>query len=504
MIMDMERVLIKKQRGAMLAQVLVFSAIAILMVTALVGWAGNNIVASREAFYREQAFQIAEAGVEYYRWHLAHAPTDYQDGTGAAGPYVHNFTDKSGNIIGTFTLVITPPPLGSTVVKVQSKGVVNAYPSVYRRIEVEFAKPSFAKYAAVSNAEIDYGSGDEVFGPIHSNTAVGFYNGNPQPKAHNLVTSAQSKVKIGATDYFGVYTTVPAADPSPPAAVPSRPDVFEGGRQFPVPTVDFAGITNDFNKLKTEAQTNGFYRAASGGSGYKLVLKTNHTFDLYKVNTLLAPPNAGGQDRCVKDINEFNGENNWGSWSISGANGATTLLGNYAIPADGIIFLEDHVWVEGTINGSRLSIIAATLPDNPANRKNIIVNNDLRYTDLVNGNDAIGLIAQGDFLIGMASADNLTIHGAIIAQNGATFRYYYRPPSGGRNYCGPYHTRSSLTTYGMFGTYLQAYFLQGAAHGTSGYLSQPATYDSHLLYSPPPSFPQTSDTYQVLYWQEIR
>ncbi len=31
------------------------------------------------------AFSLAEAGLEYYRWHLAHFPNDLQNGTGAAG-----------------------------------------------------------------------------------------------------------------------------------------------------------------------------------------------------------------------------------------------------------------------------------------------------------------------------------------------------------------------------------------------------------------------------------
>ncbi|MDO8492139.1 MAG: hypothetical protein Q7S34_00670 [bacterium] len=499
----------KVDGGSMLVQILVFAGIAMLLITALIGWAATNVLASRQAFYREQAFQIAEAGIEYYRWHIAHAPNDYQDGTGVVGPYVHDFTDKEGNIIGTFTLDIVPPPIGSTVVVVRSKGVVNAYPSVYRRIEVKFAKPSFAKYAAVSNAGIGYGQGDEVFGPIHSNNFVKFFNGNPRPVAHNLVTSALANYKSGSTNYYGVFTLVSPADPTaqspstPPLPPPSRPDVFMAGRQFPVPVVDFAGITNDLSLLQTEAQTSGFYRGSSGANGYKIVLNTNNTFDIYTVNTLLAPPSAGGQDKCVKDVTEPNGENNWGSWSIDASVGATTLIGNFAIPADGILFFEDHVWVEGQINNTRVTIIAGTLPDNSATRKNIIVNNNLLYTNF-DGQDAIGLIAQGDFLIGLASANNLTIDAAIIAQNGATFRYYYRPPSGGRNYCGPYHTRASLTTYGMFATYLQAYFLQVQPHGNSGYLSQPATYDANLLYAPPPLFPLTSDQYQTLYWQEIK
>jgi hypothetical protein len=484
----------KTNGGFLLVQVLVFATVAALILTALVGWAGINIQGARHSLYREQEFQIAEAGIEYYRWHLAHAPADYKDGTNSAGPYVHNYYDKDNNLIGQFSLDIVAPPTGSTKVVVRSKGTVTADPGSYRRIEVQFAKPSIAKYAAVSNAIIYYGGGDEVWGPIHSNQGVGFFSGNPQPKAHNTVTSAVSTFNDVNGKHFGVYTSVPNADPTPPAVVPSRPDVFMGGRQFPVPAVDFSGMTTDLNTLKTAAQASGFYRAGSGGSGYQVTLKTNGTFDLYKVTSLMAAPGTG-----ASACSNTSGEANWGTWSVN----AKTLLGNYAFPSNGILFFEDHVWVEGQINGARITVVAATFPVNAATYRNIIVNNNLLYTKF-DGTDTIGLIAQGNFQIGLFSADNLTIDAAIVAQNGATYRQYYRPASGGRNYCSPNAVRTSLTTYGMFATNAQAYFLQNSASGQSGYLSQPASYDTNLLYSPPPTFPLLSDQYITLYWQEIK
>ena len=111
----------QKNRGLVLVQVLVFAVVAVVTLTGLIGWAGANIKASRESFYREQAFEIAEAGIEYYRWHLAHNPTDFQDGTGASGPYIHAYYDKDGVRIGQFELTITSPPVGSTIVDVKSK-----------------------------------------------------------------------------------------------------------------------------------------------------------------------------------------------------------------------------------------------------------------------------------------------------------------------------------------------------------------------------------------------
>ena len=86
---------------------------------------------------RDMAFHIAEAGANYYRWHLAHDDDDYWDGNPSTtpGPYVHDYVDKDNNIIGQFSLEITPPLSGSTVVTVQSTGWLNSRPTVQRTVE---------------------------------------------------------------------------------------------------------------------------------------------------------------------------------------------------------------------------------------------------------------------------------------------------------------------------------------------------------------------------------
>ena len=174
------------------------------------------------------------------------------------------------------------------------------------------------------------------------------------------------------------------------------------GRQFPVPVVDFAGITADLAQMKTDAQANGFYRPSAGALGYHIVLKTNDTFDLYRTTSLVNPPSG-----CTKSA----GQSGWGTWSINNQN----LIGNYPFPANGIIFLEDDIFVSGQIDGGRLTIVAAFLPDNPPFRKNIIVNNDLLYTNY-DGSDVLGLIAQGNVTVGLVSEDDLRTDAALIAQ----------------------------------------------------------------------------------------
>ncbi len=482
--------------GMILLSVIIFGAIAVSAILAFSGWAYTSLSVANSVLYKEQALQIAEAGADYYRWHLAHAPNDFQDGTGAPGPYTHIFKDKDGVAIGKFVLTITPPNTGSTIVTIVSEGSVDAYPKVKKRIKTRLAIPSFAKYAIVANDVMRFGEGTEVFGPIHSNGGIRF-----DGVAHNLVTSAISSYDDpdhSGNNEFGVHTHVNAPPSSgvnnsfrsseapPTNPVPSRSDIFMTGRQFPVPPADFTGITNDISTIKTNAQSGGKYFAPSGALGYHIIFKTNDTYDVYKVTNL-----ASASGSCSS--NSSSGDSTWGTWSIKSSNGET-FVANYANPSNGLIFVEDNVWVDGQINTARITLAAGKFPDNISTRKSIIVNKNLLYTNY-DGQDALALIAQQDVLVGMVSDTSFRIDGATMAVNGRVGRKYYSSS------CSPYHSRDSITLYGMIGTNLRYGF---AYTDGTGYTNRTIIYDANLLYGPPPSFPLTSDKYTTISWEEIK
>ena len=465
---------LKYNKGQILIQVIVFGSIAVYLLVALVGLALINIKAGRQVFNREQALQIAEAGIDYYRWHLAHVPTDFQDGTGGPGPYVHDFRDKDGNIIGEFELDITAPAVGSTIVTITSTGRVDDAPSVYRTITSQLGKSSFAKYSWALNSEfVRFGSTAEVFGPVHSNVGIRF-----DGLAHNLVTSAVANFDDpdhSGGNEFGVHThgnsLDSGSDPLPPVPIPNRPLIFEAGRQLSVPAVDFNGITGDLANMKTDAQIGGVYLANSGALGYRVNLRINDTFDVYRINSVVAA--CGGAT----------------TWSIAGE----TFLQNYPNPANGVIFVEDHVWVNGQIATAQITIASGRFPDNASTRTNIIANNDVLYTNY-DGQDVLGLIAQGNFYVGLVSEDDLRVDAAIIAQNGAV-----RRPSYSSSSCGSTRSRTIFTSYGMLGSNLRPAFVYSSSNG---YQNRVYNYDANLLYGPPPNFPLTSDQYVVLTWEE--
>lgn len=479
---------LKNNRGLLLLNVIVFGSIATIIIVGLTSWAVVTLRGTQDLEKRELAFHIAESGVEYYRWHLAHDSDDYQDGTGSSGPYIHEFFDKEGEKIGEYSLDITPPPIGSTLVTIESTGILEEDDSITRTIRTQLAIPSFAKFAVVADNDIRLGEGTEVFGPVHSNGGVRF-----DGFAHNIVSSARDVYDDpdhSGTNEFGVHTHISPTDPNPPSSVPPRPDVFEVGREFPVPAVDFEGLISDLASIKIKAQEpEGQYFAASGALGYHITLKTDDTFDLYQV-TSMASPSSSCNSR---------GQSGWGTWSI----GDETFIDNYDNPTNGLIFAEDHLWVDGQIDGARLTIVAAQFPDIPAKRRNITINNDLTYTSY-DGTDVIALIAQDNVNIGLISEDNLQIDGALISQNGRVGSYYYRPPFnwGGSYYpgCSPYNEKDTITLNGMIGTKNRYGF--SYTDGT-GYETRNINYDVNLLYNPPPYFPLTSEQYETISWEEI-
>jgi len=471
----------KKRRSGQLAVELLFlAAIVITLIGGFVSLAASFLNLSVRAQNEAQAFAIAEAGIEYYKWHLAYSPQDFNDGTGHAGPYVHAYYNKSGVAIGQFSLAITAPPNGSTIVTITSTGMVNADASIRKVIKVRLGVPSFAQYAWVLNSPVVFGTTAQVYGIIYSNNGVQF-NG----VAHNLVQSALTTYQDAANGNkteWAVYTTNAPADPQPPTALPTRADVFTAGRALGVPAVDFTGITEDLATIKNVATSSGVYEPSSTVFGYDLDLTTT-TYTVYKVTALTPAPNG-----CS---NNWPGgaQTGWGTWSIK----TETPYASGTIPQNGDMFFEDNLWVRGNVSNVRVTIASGRFPVNPTTYSNITVNNSITYANF-NGSDTVALISQNNINIGLAADNNLVIDAALIAQNGAIQRYYYS------SNCGASYVRNSLTTLGIMATNQQS----GLAYSpTSGFSTRTYNYDANLLYAPPPSFPLTTNGYQLLSWQEL-
>jgi len=475
-------------RGSMLLQMVVYTSLAVAFLVGIIAWLGASMRAARTVADRELSFQIAEAGIDYYRWHLAHARSDFTDGTNLPSPYIHRFKNAHGVEVGQFSLDIKAPEAGQTLVTVTSRGTVDNNPLIYREIEAKFGIPSYSKYAVLANDTMRFGSATTIEGLVHSNDGVRF-----DGVAKNMVTSAKDSYSdpdhSGGKEY-AVHTHAAPTDPLPVTPLPLRPDVFMAGREVAIPAVDFGSITNDLSDIKAAAEADGKYLTASGAMGYHITLKTDKTFTLSKVTSLRTLATRVGTG-CYTTENPLTP--GWGSWTIT----TEQYVGDYPFPANGVIFVEDHLWIDGKINNAKLTVATGHFPQAPGQDRDMIVNNNLTYTNY-DGRDVLGLIAQGNFTVGLESADVLRIDGAIIAQGGKAGRYYYMPPDA-KARCSPYHVRSSLTLYGSLATNKRYGF---AWTDGTGYSSVNIIYDGNLLYGAPPLFPLSADQYETVSWEE--
>ncbi len=423
-----------------------------------------------------QALHIAEAGVNYYRWHLSHAENDFYDGTGndpdgvpPNGPYEHAFVSPDGNLKGYFSLEITPPESGSTITTIKSTGWTEEFPQIRRAIEVRYGIPSFATYSVLVNSNVRFGSGTVLYGHLHSNGGIRF-----DGVAHGLVSSSVLCYDDPDTTYSdpcerpGVWTS--QSDPN---------TVFLGGTSYPIPAVDFTGITADLANLKTAAQNNGFYLSYKN-KGYHIVF-SGSTFNVYEIKSL-TPSGWTSIDGSHWDYTSYDIQQE------------TLINSNIPLPNNGIIFVEANVWVDGVVDG-RVTVASGRLPENPNNYTGIRIFHDLVCQDH-DGSDVIGLIAQNNVLVTYYSENNLEIEAAILAQNGRFIRPYYYYFDG---YNGPYNLRNTITITGSL-SMKERYGLHWCCPH-SGYWNRNINYNSNLVYSPPPSFPTTGE-YAFISWEE--
>jgi hypothetical protein len=446
--------------GSILLYVMVFGSISFsVIVMTLATYAISENRASVSKSNGEEAFQIAEAGIAYYRWHLAHNPLDFTDGTnGAPGPYVHDYKDKNGSTVGKFSLDITPPSDTSTIVYVKSTGWVTSQPNTKRIIKVKLGLPSLTDFAFITNANVWIGSTEQTHGKFHANGGIRYDGLGDAP-----ITSAVATYVCQPIFGNGCANTV-------------KPGIWgDGGPQnfwqFPVPAQDFTAITADLAQIKQEADDNGLYLSASGENGWALTFSSSSQIFARKVMTVNC---YSGQDI---------GESRYTPKCIdAGTYGPTTT---YPMPANGRVFVEDTVWVDGTIKGH---VVVAN-----ADGKSIIINGNIIYT-AKDGRDTLGLMAQKDILVPYNSPDNLEIDAALLAQTGAAKRYNYQAGSKDR--------RNSIIIYGAVVTYgiWTWSWVNNGGQVVSGYVNTNSTYDANLTYSPPPGFPLGSE-YNLITWE---
>ncbi len=469
----MYKILKKRASGTATPAIIVITGAFLVVVYGLLFVLGNQLEYSNRQVASEMALHVAEAGVDYYRWHLAHDPDDFQDGTGAEGPYEHEYIDPQGNAVGKYSLAITSPSLGSSIVTIRSTGWTYQYPSVKRTIRVQYGQPSFAIYSFLSNASAWYAEGITINGLIHSNNGLRMDGINT-----SLVTSAQEEYHCGSETGC-----------QPPTR---KPGVWGDGSdaglwQFPVTQIDFDAISLDLPHMRTAAQSDGLHLPSSGADGYHLTFSDTGTVTVRRVSRTssirgYSVPGQGlgaeGQGGCRRIYQQITNE---------------SLVGTYDLSSTPIIFAEDNVWVEGQVRG-RITVVAATFPIQSSDA-DIWITGNITYT-AYDGSDVLGLISQNNIFFARDIPTNFQIDGVLMAQKGKIIRHGYL------DNCGESSSsiRDSLTINGSLISYYKSYWNFNNPL-ESGFVTRTINYDTHVLYDPPPYFP-TSGEYEFISWLE--
>lgn len=484
---------IKTKKGSAIAYALSIILMVSIVLSSVVQFIVQRISNAYVNESKEQAFQIAESGVHFYRWYLAHETDgktalqirDFWTDTdpyprGVNEPYEAEYIDPEGGAVGKYRITVTPPDPDSTIVMVQSEGWTYKHPEKKRKIQVRFRRPSWSEYVVLTKDFTRFGNGWVVRGKVMSNTGVHF-----DGVAYNTVSSGLSTYYDSDTDVLddkpGVWTgwddEYNTSENSP---------VFVAGKMFPVTQKDFTGVSADISMIESETKKpNGtnLNGCNSGGCHFtyqnvgRHIILNNTTFTIKNVTSTFGGANT----------NRIRNE---------------TAGTSYDIPDDGAIYVSGPAWVEGRVNDRRVTIVSGNDTATGVVGDIYIGMNNILYTNK-DGRDVIGLIAQGDVETIHDSLNDLEINAAILAQNGMFGQKDYNPHCCSA-VCAGLH--NNATIYGSIASNQRMALLIGRKQCTSnnlaGFLSRVITYDNNLLYNPPPFFP-TGTEYSIDLWEEL-
>lgn len=426
--------------------VLLTTVLAVLSVT-LMAIATDEQTRSGQNSRRETSFQAAEAGVEDYiakmvddRLYYVHqvhpgeaTRLDAGGGTASAGQawtYGLSWTYPNGSDAWRalpngyeYSLQVTPASLADPTVRILATGRKTGSTNEARVIETKFRPSSLADFYRVVNGNVGWGAGATTNGKIYANGNI----------THDGTATANIYAEGSIT---GSYTLVPPAQTYNSTTIRT---------QIKNP-INFASFVTSFVDVKSAAQSGGRYFNDPTKAAWKIVFKSDGTFDVQSCTRTGGLAVANTAPTC----------------------GATS---NYPVPANGAIYADQTPLVSGMVNG-RVTI---------ASTVDIVVGGDI---DVVSdSDDVLGLAATTDVVIARYVPYNMTWQCSVLAQNG------------------------TWKTYTQDGSHGNMLFRGSAATNLGGaltmFLTRDYGYQQDLQYLPPPWFPTVEDAYTIILFREL-
>ncbi len=476
------------EQGIIVTYVLIFGTVFLLMLAGLLGYILMQLRQSSQKVAWNEALNIAEAGVDYYRWCINNEVE--ADCTGEK-----NYYNGAGDLAGTFTVSENVNlSCGQTASRqIISVGRTAKFPNIERGVRILYGRESVAKYSYIINSSVWVGADHEINGPFHSNGGIRMDGQN-----QSLITSAAVRNEAGewvCTDSFG-------CDPCPVSSgcylsgwqcvcpsvftTTANPDI--GLFEYPEPPFSFDAITMDLADIKEKAKTGGgLYFPASddlkpGSKGYRLNFKSDGTIEIWTVMALQQTYAYSDEEEWHHDRFIINNE---------------ILYATYAIPLDcSAIYVEDNLWVTGTVKG-KVVVASAHLKEDgdtePDIDTDVILPESITYSNY-GGDDGLAIIAERNVLIGPQSPGDMELHAIIVAQKGRFGRNHY-----------PNNFKNTLNIYGSVVS-RERVGTQWVSYGqmVSGYAQRYTYVDQNQVYNPPPFIAGMSSNFKIVNWEEMK
>ncbi len=279
--------------GVALATVMFLASILFMLAITLVTLSVSYSSQTQFFVERDQALQLADAGLNQYLYELSQNYAFWQTHT-TVGPIAM----ANGSWSATATAPTTSTPLTLRCTGKLGDGT-------QRTVTATVRFPAFSDYTVfvdLTGSTYSIGSGATFYGPVRCNGNI---------SNSGVITGlAQAGGKCSAGSSFGAN--------------------YPGGHQDKAQVVNFSGLTTDITAIKTTAIAQSAYYSGSGGLGYRLTIN--------------------GAQVGVAKITAINYNYPRSGYPADPQLGAMTVtsVATLTVPASGVMFFDDNIYVQGT------------------------------------------------------------------------------------------------------------------------------------------------------------
>lgn len=478
-----------RQRGSSLPAVLGITAVLGVVAATSLTVAQGGTTSAANVGRADVAIQAADAGVNRYISRLVEDPRYWDHFVDLAedprvdqfgvvhppgSPWVPGTTwtytgppqtmvplqdERFGS--ATYSLRITPPPVGQDVVTVQSHARIDSdgpRPQV-RTIQAQILPTSIADFQMISNREIKYGSTAVTTGKLYSAVSVNHLGVAKAPVYGQDKVCKEAATVACAGHFYGAGTYQAGAYDS--ASTPSFSDKFKT-------PIDFSQFTRAIADIKDAAQSpNGYYQPNDPtAAGWMLQFRSDGTVRIFKIVSSVDLRTSITSLGCPQTI---------------------------SVPQNGAMYFEQPVVIgDGSTMpdncpppfrgfGPRPSVVDGRVT--VATPGDILLGGNISYE--TNGDDVLGLIATQNIVFPKYAPVDTSVRAATLAQYGQWITAATNNVWGHNSLV---YTGSQTTNQGGY---------------ASMYNSRTYNYDPVLQFLRPPFYPIIEGSWTTRYWREV-